>query len=113
MGTIAAASKMFRGLRERRPRRVPRNPRNQTVSFRNSRETDPPYCAFNETRAPGAGGTRNQEMTMLPIFYRPMVKEALVLIISGVVATVICSRVYAAPASSLCDQPAPVEALAR
>jgi hypothetical protein len=36
---------------------------------------------------------------MLPILYRPMVKEALVLITSGVVATMICSRVYAATAS--------------
>ncbi len=31
------------------------------------------------------------------ILYRPMVKEALVLITSGVLATMICSRVYAAP----------------
>ena len=36
---------------------------------------------------------------MLPILYRPMVKEALVLITSGVVATMICSRVYAATPS--------------
>jgi hypothetical protein len=36
---------------------------------------------------------------MLPILYRPMVKEALVLITSGIVATMICSRVYAATAS--------------
>jgi hypothetical protein len=36
---------------------------------------------------------------MLTILYRPMVKEALVLITSGVVATMICSRVYAATAS--------------
>src|SRR5476649_2253816 len=34
---------------------------------------------------------------MMTIFYRPMVKEALVLITSGVIATMICSRVYAAP----------------
>ncbi len=34
---------------------------------------------------------------MMTILYRPMVKEALVLITSGVLATVICSRVYAAP----------------
>lgn len=36
---------------------------------------------------------------MLSILYRPMVKEALVLITSGVLATAICSCVYAAPAS--------------
>ena len=36
---------------------------------------------------------------MLSILYRPMVKEALILVISGVVATMLCSRVYAAPAS--------------
>src|SRR5471032_2021152 len=34
---------------------------------------------------------------MMTILYRPMVKEALVLITSGVIATMICSRVYAAP----------------
>jgi hypothetical protein len=34
---------------------------------------------------------------MMSILYRPMVKEALVLITSGVLATLICSRVYAAP----------------
>lgn len=34
---------------------------------------------------------------MMNILYRPMVKEALVLITSGVLATLICSRVYAAP----------------
>src|SRR5476649_2463595 len=34
---------------------------------------------------------------MMTILYRPMVKEALVLITSGVLATLICSRVYAAP----------------
>ena len=34
---------------------------------------------------------------MMTILYRPMVKEALVLITSGVLATMICSRVYAAP----------------
>ena len=34
---------------------------------------------------------------MMSILYRPMVKEALVLITSGVLATMICSRVYAAP----------------
>jgi hypothetical protein len=42
---------------------------------------------------------------MLPILYRPMVKEALILIISGVVATMLCSRVYAAPASDF-ERPA-------
>lgn len=34
---------------------------------------------------------------MMAILYRPMVKEALVLVTSGVVATLICSKVYAAP----------------
>ncbi|MBS0540242.1 MAG: hypothetical protein JSR47_15855 [Proteobacteria bacterium] len=34
---------------------------------------------------------------MMNILYRPMVKEALVLVTSGVLATMICSRVYAAP----------------
>ena len=34
---------------------------------------------------------------MMSILYRPMVKEALVLVTSGVIATLICSRVYAAP----------------
>ena len=34
---------------------------------------------------------------MMQILNRPLVKEALVLIVSGVVATMICSRVYAAP----------------
>src|SRR5476649_2291664 len=34
---------------------------------------------------------------MMTILYRPMVKEALVLISSGALATMICSRVYAAP----------------
>jgi hypothetical protein len=38
---------------------------------------------------------------MLSILYRPMVKEALILIISGVAATMICSHVYAAPASDV------------
>jgi len=44
---------------------------------------------------------------MLPILYRPMVKEVLVLITSGVIATMICSRVYAAPLNDA-DQKAPV-----
>lgn len=35
---------------------------------------------------------------MLSILYRPMVKEALILVISGIAATMICSHVYAAPA---------------
>ena len=43
---------------------------------------------------------------MLSILYRPMVKEALILVISGVVATMLCSHVYAAPASDA-DQSAP------
>ena len=43
---------------------------------------------------------------MLPILYRPMVKEALVLITSGVIATMICSSVYAAPLNDA-DQKAP------
>ncbi|MEI6200430.1 MAG: hypothetical protein WCP68_00595 [Enhydrobacter sp.] len=34
---------------------------------------------------------------MMTILYRPMVKEVLVLLTSGVLATMICSRVYAAP----------------
>ena len=34
---------------------------------------------------------------MVQILNRPMIKEALVLAVSGVVATMICSRVYAAP----------------
>lgn len=34
---------------------------------------------------------------MMQILNRPMVKEALVLVVSGVIATMICSRVYAAP----------------
>jgi hypothetical protein len=41
------------------------------------------------------------EIPMLSILYRPMVKEALILILSGVVATTICSHVYAAPASGV------------
>ncbi len=36
---------------------------------------------------------------MMTILYRPMVKEVLVLLTSGVLATMICSRVYAAPLS--------------
>jgi len=43
---------------------------------------------------------------MLQILSRPMVKEALILVISGVAATMICSRVYAAPASDV-DSSAP------
>jgi hypothetical protein len=38
---------------------------------------------------------------MLSILYRPMVKDALILIIAGVVATTICSHVYAAPANGV------------
>jgi hypothetical protein len=38
---------------------------------------------------------------MLSILYRPMIKEALILVISGVAATMICSHVYAAPASDV------------
>ena len=41
--------------------------------------------------------TEKQEENMMQILNRPMVKEALVLVISGVIATMICSRVYAAP----------------
>ena len=41
--------------------------------------------------------TDKQEANMMQILNRPMVKEALVLVVSGVVATMICSRVYAAP----------------
>jgi hypothetical protein len=42
---------------------------------------------------------------MMQILYRPMVKEALVLITSGILATAICSRVYAASVSET-EQPA-------
>lgn len=38
---------------------------------------------------------------MLSILYRPMVKEALILVISGIAATMICSHVYAAPAGDV------------
>ena len=48
---------------------------------------------------------------MMTILYRPMVKEALVLITSGVLATMICSRVYAAPLSDA-DQVAPSVSIA-
>jgi hypothetical protein len=48
---------------------------------------------------------------MMSILYRPMVKEALVLITSGVLATMICSRVYAAPLSDA-EQVAPTVAIA-
>ena len=48
---------------------------------------------------------------MMTILYRPMVKEALVLITSGVVATLICSRVYAAPLADA-EQTAPAVAVA-
>ena len=48
---------------------------------------------------------------MMAILYRPMVKEALVLITSGVVATLICSRVYAAPLADA-EQIAPPVAIA-
>ena len=46
---------------------------------------------------------------MMQILNRPLVKEALVLIVSGVVATMICSRVYAAPLPDA-EQPAPAVA---
>ena len=36
---------------------------------------------------------------MLHILYRPMVKEVLILVAAGVIATLICSRVYAAAVS--------------
>jgi hypothetical protein len=48
---------------------------------------------------------------MMTILYRPMVKEALVLITSGVIATMICSRVYAAPLPDV-EQAAPTIAVA-
>jgi hypothetical protein len=48
---------------------------------------------------------------MMAILYRPMVKEALVLVTSGVVATLICSRVYAAPLADA-QQTAPPVAIA-
>ena len=48
---------------------------------------------------------------MMTILYRPMVKEVLVLVTSGVVATLICSRVYAAPLPET-EQTAPVVAVA-
>ena len=48
---------------------------------------------------------------MMTILYRPMVKEALVLISSGVLATMICSRVYAAPLSDT-EQAAPAVSVA-
>jgi hypothetical protein len=41
--------------------------------------------------------TDKQEKSMMQILNRPMVKEVLVLVVSGVIATMICSRVYAAP----------------
>jgi hypothetical protein len=46
---------------------------------------------------------------MMQILYRPMVKEALVLVTAGVVATLICSSVYAAPLSDA-QKAAPAEA---
>ena len=48
---------------------------------------------------------------MMTILYRPMVKEVLVLITSGVIATMICSRVYAAPLSDS-EQAAPAVSVA-
>jgi hypothetical protein len=48
---------------------------------------------------------------MLSILYRPMVKEALILVISGVAATMICSHVYAAPASDVA-QAVPAQTMA-
>ncbi len=38
---------------------------------------------------------------MMTILYRPMVKEVLVLVVSGVIAMLICSRVYAAPLEAI------------
>lgn len=50
---------------------------------------------------------------MMNILYRPMVKEALVLVTSGVLATMICSRVYAAPVGEAeTAAPAPAVAVA-
>ena len=49
---------------------------------------------------------------MMTILYRPMVKEVLVLVTSGVVATLICSRVYAAPLPDAEPAAAPVAAVA-
>jgi hypothetical protein len=54
---------------------------------------------------------------MMTILYRPMVKEALVLLTSGLVATLICSPLYAAPlpdteqatAPSVAAAPAPAQ----
>jgi hypothetical protein len=48
---------------------------------------------------------------MMTILYRPMVKEALVLITSGAIATLICGSVYAAPVSDT-EQAAPTIAAA-
>ena len=47
---------------------------------------------------------------MMTILYRPMVKEVLILLLSGVIATALCSRVYAAPLSDAEQTPAPVTA---
>jgi hypothetical protein len=47
-----------------------------------------------------------QEIPMMHILNRPMVKEALVLIVSGVIATIVCSKVYAA-APPAAEQAAP------
>jgi hypothetical protein len=55
--------------------------------------------------------TDKQETNMMQILNRPMVKEALVLVISGVIATMICSRVYAAPLPDA-EQAAPAVASA-
>ncbi len=38
---------------------------------------------------------------MMTILYRPMVKEVLVLVVSGVIAMLICSGVYAAPLEAI------------
>src|SRR5437868_112292 len=44
--------------------------------------------------------TDKQEKPMMQLLNRPLVKEALILVVSGVIATMICSRVYAAPLSA-------------
>jgi hypothetical protein len=47
---------------------------------------------------------------MMSLLYRPMVKELLVLVVSGIIAALICGGVYAAP---LAEVAAPAEAPAR
>jgi hypothetical protein len=48
-----------------------------------------------------------QEIPMMHVLNRPMVKEALVLVVAGVTAAMVCSKVYAASPPEA-EQAAPV-----